>query len=85
MFFLLSASAIVDFGGNPSKWEDTWRTDSAVEKNVDKTERYAQSVCFQARQLCGAPGVDPVGNDSPHPGLLCVQSPQSGSGDQTHT
>lgn len=37
-------SAIVDFGGNPSKWEDTWRTelDSAVEKNVDKTECCAQ-------------------------------------------
>lgn len=30
-------SAIVDFGGNPSKWLGTWRTesDSAVEKNVD--------------------------------------------------
>lgn len=42
-----------------------------------------QSICFEARQLCGAPGVDPVGHDPPHPGLLSVQPPQSGSGDQT--
>ncbi|KAI9531111.1 hypothetical protein NQZ68_000605 [Dissostichus eleginoides] len=37
-------SAIVEFGGNPSKWEDTWKTesDSAIEKNVDKTESWAQ-------------------------------------------
>lgn len=43
-----------------------------------------QSVCFEARQLCGAPGVDPSGYDPSHPGLLCVQPPQSGTGDQTY-
>ena len=43
-----------------------------------------QSVCFETRQLCGAPDVDLAGHDPLHPGLLCVQPPQSGSGDQTH-
>lgn len=84
------SSAIADFGGKTHPngripgGLSRFSTVEREKKNVDKTECRAQSVCFEARQLCGASGVDPASHDSPYLGLLCVQPSQSRSGDQTH-